>query len=103
MSRTQLTGNQIGDGSVQRHDLDSTTSGQSVIKKLIAGSGVSIVSTGADSGTGDVTISVLQVTPLTPQPTTTTNNYSSISTVNAATRLIQTQGIMAQLVSMEQS
>lgn len=56
--RTQLSGNQVLDGSVQRTDLDSTTAGQAVIKKLVAGSNVSLTSTGVDAGTGDVTINV---------------------------------------------
>lgn len=51
-----LTGKQIRDGSVQRDDLDISTVGQSVVRKIIQGSGVIISSTGADSGTGDVTI-----------------------------------------------
>lgn len=67
MARTQLTGRQINDSSVSREDLDSTTVGQSVIKKLIAGSNITITQTGVDSGTGDVTIntsnsSILQLT-----------------------------------------
>src|SRR4051794_39205615 len=53
-----LTGKQLRDGSVQRDDLDISTSGQAVVRKIIQGSGVIISSTGADSGTGDVTINV---------------------------------------------
>lgn len=52
-----LTGDDVLDGSIQRRDLDITTVGQSVIRKLIAGQGVIIgANTGADQGTGDVTI-----------------------------------------------
>jgi hypothetical protein len=52
-----VTGQQIKDDSVQRIDLDTTTAGQAVITKLIAGAGVGILSsTGVDSGTGDVTL-----------------------------------------------
>jgi hypothetical protein len=56
MARTQLTGQIIGDGTVQRVDLDVTTIGNAVIRKIIAGTNVTITSTGADAGTGDVTI-----------------------------------------------
>lgn len=56
MPQTLLKGAQISDGSVQRVDLDTVTPGQSVIRKIIAGSGISLTSTGADAGTGDVTI-----------------------------------------------
>lgn len=57
MARTQLTGNQTLDGTIQRADLDAVTAGSAVIKKIIAGTGVTITSTGVDAGTGDVTIS----------------------------------------------
>lgn len=56
MARTQLTGQQIGDGKVQRDDLDTTTAAQAVIRKVIAGVGATVTSTGVDAGTGDVTI-----------------------------------------------
>lgn len=53
-----LTGDDILDGTVQRKDIDITTVGQSVMRKLIAGTGVVMESyTGADEGTGDVEIS----------------------------------------------
>ena len=58
MAQTLLTGLQVSDGSVTRSDLNVTTAGSAVIRKIIAGSGVSLVSTGVDAGTGDVTISV---------------------------------------------
>ena len=57
MPITTPSGRQILDGSIQRADLDSTTVGQAVIRKIIQGTGININSTGADSGTGDVTIS----------------------------------------------
>jgi hypothetical protein len=52
----KVTGEQIKDNTIQRKDIDVTTVGQSVITKIIQGSGVTIQSTGADAGTGDVTI-----------------------------------------------
>lgn len=51
-----LTGDDIKDGSVQRKDMDVTTTGEAVITKIIAGPGITITETGADTGTGDVTI-----------------------------------------------
>lgn len=45
-------------GSVIRYNLNTTTPNQAVIRKIIAGNGISITSTGVDPGTGDVTISV---------------------------------------------
>lgn len=44
------------DGSIQRADLDVSTVGKAVVAKLIQGTGIALSSTGADSGTGDVTI-----------------------------------------------
>ncbi len=57
MARTEVRGGQVKDASIQRADLDVTTSGQAVITKVIPGAGASLSSTGADAGTGDVTIS----------------------------------------------
>ena len=56
MARTQLSGSQVTDGSIQRSDLDVVTAGSAVIRKAIAGVGISLTSTGPDAGTGDVTI-----------------------------------------------
>src|SRR5262245_2236103 len=56
MPPTNIRGGQVLDGSVQRTDLDVSTVGQSVVRKIVQGAGVTLTSTGADSGTGDVTV-----------------------------------------------
>lgn len=56
MARTQITGAQVLDGSVERVDVNTTIAGQALITKLLAGSNLVITSTGVDSGTGDVTV-----------------------------------------------
>ena len=56
MSSTVITSQQIKDGVVQRSDLNVTTSGQSVVAKILQGNLITLGSTGADGGTGDVTI-----------------------------------------------
>lgn len=56
MARTEVRSAQIKDGSIGRDDLNTTTTGQAVALKIVAGTNVSISSTGIDSGTGDVTI-----------------------------------------------
>lgn len=58
MARTQLNARQILDGDIQKTDLDTHTPGQAVITRLVAGVGVSLQSTGVDTGTGDVTIGI---------------------------------------------
>jgi hypothetical protein len=58
MARTQLTGTQVTDESIERTDLNVSTAGAAVIRKIIAGANVSLTSTGVDDGTGDVTINV---------------------------------------------
>lgn len=57
MPPTVIRGRQVLDGSIQRADLDTTTVGSAVVAKLIQGTNVTLSSSGADSGTGDVTIS----------------------------------------------
>jgi hypothetical protein len=56
MARTQVRTAQIGDTEVGRNDLNTATAGQAVIRKAVAGSRIGLSSTGADTGTGDVTI-----------------------------------------------
>jgi hypothetical protein len=56
MPSTVIRGTQVLDGSIQRADLDVSTVGKAVVAKLVQGSGITLTSTGADSGTGDVTI-----------------------------------------------
>lgn len=56
MPVTGLRGRQILDGDVLRNDLNITKSGSAVIRRIIAGTNITISSTGADTGTGDVTI-----------------------------------------------
>ena len=51
MSKTQLTGNQILNGTVFRNDINTATAGLAIITKVIAGANVTIASTGADPGT----------------------------------------------------
>jgi len=59
MPVTTVRGAQILDGTVQRVDLDATTVGAAVIRKIVQGTGITISSTGADSGTGDVTVNAV--------------------------------------------
>jgi hypothetical protein len=57
MPPTVIRGTQVLDGSIQRADIDISTTGQAVTRKIIQGIGITLSSTGADSGTGDVTVS----------------------------------------------
>ena len=55
---TRIKSENIADSEVKRQDLNTTTTGSAVIAKLVAGKFISISSTGADVGTGDVTPSL---------------------------------------------
>lgn len=55
-TRTTISSKQIRDGQVSRDDLNVTEPGQAVVSKIIAGDNVTITETGADTGTGDVTV-----------------------------------------------
>lgn len=56
MSKSQLKGEQILDGSIKKDDLNITETGKAVIIKVKAGNNISLDSTGVDAGTGEVTI-----------------------------------------------
>jgi hypothetical protein len=58
MAVTGLRGRQILDGSIVRGDLNTTVTGDAVIRRIIQGTGLSISSTGVDTGTGDVTLNL---------------------------------------------
>jgi hypothetical protein len=93
MARTQIRTGDIGDGSVNRDDLDITTAGKAVIRKIIQGTGVTIGSTGADSGTGDVTINIGQAVGSGNSPTFAGLTLTTTLAVsNASGRLDVTTG-----------
>jgi len=78
MARTLLRGGAfVVDGSIQRDDLDVSTAGQALIRKLIAGTGISLAQTGADAGTGDVTASASGVLLRAPQILTSGTSYTT--------------------------
>jgi len=56
MAQTQVRGSQVLNNTIQRQDLDTSTVGQALVTKLVQGAGITLSSTGADSGTGDVTV-----------------------------------------------
>lgn len=58
MAKTQIKSEQIGNQQIKRVNINTSTSGQAVIAKILAGTGISIGSSGVDSGTGDVTVSI---------------------------------------------
>jgi hypothetical protein len=57
---TRVGTRQIKDNGILREDINTTTPNQSLIRRIIAGVGISLSSTGADTGTGDVTISATE-------------------------------------------
>lgn len=54
MPKTRVRSSQLK--KIKRADLNTATTGKAVVTKIIAGAGVTISQTGADSGTGDVTL-----------------------------------------------
>lgn len=74
---TSIRSEQIRDGDVKRADLNTDETGSAVIRKVIAGYGVSISSTGVDTGTGDVTIAQDGDDPVKLPETTTPSPVTS--------------------------
>lgn len=57
MGKTEIDGDKILDGSIQKKDIDTTTVGQSVITSISGIDGLELVSSsGADEGTGHVVL-----------------------------------------------
>lgn len=62
MPQTQIPSGQIQDGGIQRSDLCvAGAAGTNVIAKAIQGSGIQLNASGAEAGTGDVTIGLAQI------------------------------------------
>lgn len=58
MARTQARGTQILDASITKDDIDIVTSGKALITRLSIADFISMSSTGADTGTGVVSLSI---------------------------------------------
>lgn len=59
MARTLIDADNIATGSLTRSLLNTTTAASAVIAKVIAGTNISLTSTGVDAGTGDVTVNLI--------------------------------------------
>lgn len=53
-----LTGDDVRDGSLYRQDLNITSTGKAVVRKVLTSSGLTISYTGVDPGTGDIVIAL---------------------------------------------
>jgi hypothetical protein len=89
MARTELSSAQIRDASIARVDLNTQTPGAAVVAKIVAGAGITISQTGADSGTGDVTVSASGGAPAAHA---TTHNTGGIDPLTALSAAILTTG-----------
>jgi len=56
MAKTRIGAREVLDSDIGRSDLNISTSGEALIRKVLPGSGINIAWTGVDPGTGDVTI-----------------------------------------------
>jgi hypothetical protein len=83
-----LRTNQVRDGEIKRNDLNTTEAGFAVVRRILAGQGITLTWTGADSGTGDVTVQQLSVVPVVRPPSgriiTANNNFAAAATVALA-------------------
>lgn len=79
MARTQVRTQQVEDGGIQRVDLNTTTAGSAVIAKVVKGNGIQLGSTGADAGTGDVTVGLETVVVAGTKPKVTYDVYGRVT------------------------
>ena len=69
---------QIRNGTVVRDNLNIVDTGDSLLRRIIAGSGISLASTGIDPGTGDVTVTVSGEFGISLQNLADTLNYGAV-------------------------
>ena len=83
MGRSLIDGaDQIQSGTISRGDLNTATSGSAVCAKIVAGTGITLAQTGADAGTGDVTITAT-ASPATVAPVMDGAQTLGVSTLYA--------------------
>jgi hypothetical protein len=90
MPTTNIRGRQILDGDVSRVDLNTATSSNAVIRKLLPSSdaAITLTSTGVDAGTGDVTLNASKATA------------SQLGVIRVGTGLtVDTDGILSALAN----
>lgn len=97
MPPTVIRGTQVLDGSIQRTDLDVSTVGQAVVAKLVQGAGITLSSTGADSGTGDVTVASTVSTPI---PVSSLTTVSVILGTVSTSQTVDCTGAFSVFVSL---
>jgi hypothetical protein len=59
MGKTRIQSEQLGDDGVCREDLNISIPGRAVVRRIVQGAGIILSSDGVESGTGDVTISIV--------------------------------------------
>ena len=111
MAITQIRGLQVRDGSIQTVDIDTSTPGKALITRVIPGDGISVISTGADVGTGEVTISygyhhVQDIASLVWSIEHSLNKFPSVVTIDSEGTEIEgsiTYSINSLIVTFSQS
>ena len=63
MGKTLISWVQMATASIRRPSLDTITAGSAVIAKVIGSNDITLTSTGADAGTGDVTLGISSASP----------------------------------------
>jgi hypothetical protein len=84
MAQTVIRSRQLENDGIWREDLNISTSGKAVIRRAVAGTGITLSSTGADAGTGDVTINIGQSVATNATPTFAGMNLTSHLTFDNA-------------------
>ena len=111
MPRTEIRNEQILDSEIQRADLDITTAGQALIRRVVAGTNLTISSTGVDTGTGDVTLNVtsdslkanLASPTFTGTPTVPTGTIATTQTAGNSTTAIATTDFATTALTTERT
>jgi len=94
-----IASEEIKPGTVTRALLNTATAGSAIIAKILVSNGISISSTGADSGTGDVTLGLANIVPTNVNITasgpylTLTNTFSGRDTWRIDTGVTTNTGL----------
>lgn len=92
MARTKIDGESIQDGAIERSHLNVGSAGVAVIAKAIAGTGIEVSGTGADAGTGDVTISAVRTLERSDSQVTVNNTAAVTNVYESGAFVVPTSG-----------
>lgn len=97
-----LSGDDVADGTIFRQDLNTTSTGKAVIRKIRTSTGLTMAWDGIDEGTGDIVLATdITSTGLLPSTHRTLDQLVHELAEDAYCEIIRTNGRVSQIIFWE--